>query len=106
MSGDMNINMSQFTAKQAKLWKEIQRILWEKWDPIGVYEEDGEWDDEYDCYVPHIFSMAIEGKDHVSIAAYLTSTIKQNMGLSRGHGESHDLKIAKLIVQTKEEAVG
>lgn len=83
----------------------IQRILWEKWDPIGVFEEDSEWDDEYDSYVPHIFRLAIEGKDHIRIAASLTSTINQSIGLSVTDNVN-DIKVAKLIVQAKEELMG
>ena len=95
--------MSKLTTKQKEFWKKIQRILWEKWDPIGVYEKDSEWDDEYDSYVPHIFRLAIEGHDHIRIAASLTSTINQNIGLSTSNNNEHDLKVAKLIVQAKEE---
>jgi len=97
--------MSKLTSKQKELWKKIQKILWEKWDPIGVYEEDSEWDDEYDSYVPHIFRLAIEGNDHIRIAASLTSTINQNIGLSASNNE-HDLKVGRLIVQAKEEILG
>jgi len=61
--------MSKLSPQQKELWKKIQRILWEKWDPIGVYEKDSEWGDEYDTYVPHIFRLAIEGNDHIRIAA-------------------------------------
>jgi len=98
--------MSKLSPKQKELWKRIQRILWEKWDPIGVYEKDSEWDDEYDSYVPHVFRLAIEGNDYIRIAASLTSTINQNIGLSASNNNEHDIKIAKLIVQAKEEILG
>ncbi len=98
--------MSRLAPKQKELWEKIQRILWEKWDPIGVYEEDSEWDDEYDSYAPHIFRLVIEGNDHIRIAASLTSTINQNIGLSASNNNEHDLKVAKLIVQAKKEILG
>ena len=98
--------MKRLSPKQKELWKRIQRILWEKWDPIGVYEKDSVWDDEYDSYVPHIFRLAIEGNDHMRIAASLTSTIKQNIGLSTSNNNEHDIEVAKLIVQAKVETLG
>jgi len=98
--------MSKLSPQQKELWKKIQRILWEKWDPIGVYEKDSEWGDEYDTYVPHIFRLAIEGNDHIRIAASLTATINQNIGLSGSNNNERDLKVAQLIVDAKEEILG
>lgn len=97
--------MKKLSQKQKRLWAEIKSILWEKWDPIGVYEPDSEWDDEYDSYVPHIFRLAIEGCDHIRIAASLTSTINQSIGLSADTNNVHDLKIAKLIVNAKQDII-
>jgi len=85
------------------LYDRIAKILWEKWDPIGVYEADGEWDDEYDSYVPHIFRLAIEGKDAIHIANSLSSSTKQNIGLEPQKG--HDLHVAKLIIEAKHEII-
>ena len=98
--------MSKLSPRQKELWKKIQRILWKKWDPIGVYEEYSEWCDEYDCYVPHVFRLAVEGNDHIRIAASLTSTINQNIGLGASNNNEHDIKVAKLIVRAKEETLG
>ncbi|MES9826598.1 MAG: hypothetical protein ABW127_19440 [Candidatus Thiodiazotropha endolucinida] len=96
--------MNKLSADQKAFYKEVSRILWEKWDPIGVYEPDAEWDDEYDSYVPHVFRLAIEGKDAVRIANSLSTSAEQNMGLSAA--KEHDLNIAKLIVKTKQEMLG
>ncbi|WP_278350512.1 hypothetical protein [Marinobacter nauticus] len=99
--------MSKKLGRQEKeLWERIRSILWEKWDPIGVYEPDSEWDDEYDSYVPHIFRLAVEGCDHIRIAASLTATINQNIGLSAADKNEHDLHVAKLIVAAKQELLG
>lgn len=92
--------------KEKELWVRISKILWKDWDPIGVYEEDSEWDDEYDSYVPHIFRLAIEGCDHIRIAASLTATINQNIGLSARNNNEHDIKIAMLIVNAKKKILG
>jgi len=71
-----------------------------------VYEPDSEWDNEYNSYVPHIFRLAIEGRDHVHIAGSLALTATQNMGLSPSHNKHHELHVAKLIIQAKEELLG
>ncbi len=96
--------MNKLSADQKAFYKEVSRILWEKWDPIGVYEPGAEWNDEYDSYVPHTFRLAIEGKDAVRIASSLSTSAEQNMGLSAS--KKHDLNIAKLIVKTKLEMLG
>ncbi len=98
--------MSKLNPKEEELWNAIRIILWEKWDPIGVYEEDSEWDDEYDSYVPHLFRLAIEGSDYTKIAASLKSTIKQSIGLSCENNSQHNIDIARLIVAAKQELLG
>jgi len=95
--------MSQLSRKQKELWKEISKILWEKWDPIGVYEEDSEWTDEYGSYVPHIFRLAVDGADSHKIAASLASTAHQNMGFELVKNSESDLRVANLIVQATEQ---
>jgi hypothetical protein len=93
--------MNQLTKKQKAFLAEVKKILWEKWDPIGVNDGENECDDEYDSYAPHIFRLAIEGKDAIRIAQSLTISTEQNIGL--GASREHDLKIAELILQTKKE---
>ena len=98
--------MEELTDKQKELWEKIRRTLWEKWDPIGLYEEDSEFDDEYDNYVPHIFRLAIENHDYLRIATSLTSTSNQIIGLSVSDNNERDLKVARIIVQAKKEILG
>ena len=98
--------MNKLTPEQKKLWKRIAQILWEKWDPIGVYEEGSDWNDEYDNYVPHIFRLAIESNDHSRIASSLTATTNQNIGLSAKENNDRDIKVAKLILDAKKEILG
>ena len=95
--------MSQLSKKQKELWNEISRILWEKWDPIGVYEKDSEWNDEYDSYVPHIFRLASEGADSYKIAASLAASAHQSMGFKLIKNSESDLRVANLIIQAKEQ---
>ena len=99
--------MKKSLSKNEKLlYKQIARILWKDWDPIGVYNEEDEWDDEYDSYVPHIFRLAIEGADAHKIAKHLTSIVRENMGMSTTSGNESDSVIAKLIINERKEILG
>lgn len=91
-------------AKEKAFYTEVSRILWEEWDPIGVNDGDNTWDDEYNSYAPHVYRLALEGKDAIKIASALSSSAEQSMGLSPSRG--HDLNIAKLIVKKKQEICG
>lgn len=92
--------------KEQQLWDRISEILWKEWDPIGLYEPNSNWDDEYNSYVPHVFKQAIENCDHVRIAAFLNSTIKQNMGLQVEDNNHRDINVAKIIVRSKLDILG
>ena len=99
--------MSKWTPQKKEFHNAIRKILWEKWDPIGVYEPGATWDDEYDSYAGNVFSLAIEGKDAIKIASYLSSSAKQSMGLSESSEPlKHDLRIAEIIINTKKEILG
>ena len=96
--------MIKNSSLQNKFYSAVSTILWEKWDPIGVNDGDGEWSDEYDSYVPHIYRLAMNGNDADCIAKSLTLSVTQSMGM--GQSPSHDLKVAKLIVKAKAEIIG
>lgn len=85
--------------EERRLFEEIAGILWNDWDPIGVNDGENEWNDEYDSYVPHIFRLALEGKNASRIALFLSSTIEQNIGLSAS--TQYDLEVANKIVEAK-----
>lgn len=99
--------MKKSLSKNEKLfYKRIARILWENWDPIGVYNEEDEWDDEYDSYVPHIFRLAVEGADAHKIANHLTLIVRENMGMSTTSGNESDSMIANQIINERNEILG
>ena len=91
---------------EKKLFKRIARILWKDWDPIGVYNEEDEWDNEYDGYVPSIFRLAIENRDVYKISAHLIELQKNSMGLETQENNEIDKKIAELIIKAKQEIIG
>lgn len=53
-----------------KYWIEVDRILWEDWDPIGVNDLGGP-DDEYSRYVASVVKLIEEGADEFKIAKLL-----------------------------------
>ena len=91
---------------EKELYKRVARILWKDWDPIGVYNEEDEWDDEYDGYVPSVFNLLIEGRDTHKISNHLTIIASESMGLSTTTGNEHDTKIANLLISAKVELLG
>ncbi len=96
---------TELSQKEKELYKRIARILWKDWDPIGVYNDKDEWDNEYDSYVPSIFRLALENRDIYKISNHLTKLQSNNMGLSAILGNEHDKNIAKLIIKSKQEII-
>ena len=52
----------KLSLEQIKLYKDIDEILWNDWDPIGMKMIANWARDEYDGYVPSIFSLRVKGK--------------------------------------------
>jgi hypothetical protein len=96
--------MNKLTSEQKIFFEKVKELLWEVWDPIGVNDGENDWNDEYDSYAPHVFRLAIEGKDAMRIAQSLSLSISQNMGLTPN--KEHDLHVAKAIVDAKTEILG
>jgi hypothetical protein len=66
--------------EQIILYKKIDDILWNDWDPIGIKDYGG-LRDEYQGYIPEIFDMIIKGQTPKDIAKKLNSIAKERMGL-------------------------
>lgn len=65
--------------EQIELYKVVDEILWNDWDPIGINDIASR--DEYQSYIPEIFSMLIENKDVNTIAERLNEIATKRMGL-------------------------
>ncbi|EGQ8024292.1 hypothetical protein [Vibrio vulnificus] len=84
--------------EQLELYKRIDEILYYKWDPIGV--SDSGWArDEYQSYLPQLFSLVMKSQSPQEICKYLTEST-QYMGLQLSR--DLDLAIAKLILEVKD----
>lgn len=66
---------------QLALYKRIDEILWEDWDPIGVSDIE-EARDEYQSYLPGIFALALDRCDVDEIADRLHLIERQAMGMT------------------------
>jgi len=67
-------------AKDFVLYKRIDDVLWFDWDPIGV--NDIAPRDEYQSYVPEIFSLVKAKEDRQVIADRLLKLETEDMGMS------------------------
>ena len=60
---------------------EIDRVLWEIWDPIGV-NDSPEARDEYHSYIHDVYALLKAAATREEIAAHLTRVERERMGLS------------------------
>ena len=77
------------------LWKQIDKILWEDWDPIGINDCNNA-SDEYTGYSPQILQMKLQGASKKEIAQKLLEYEKSQMGFL-GNADNCD-KVAKKII--------
>jgi hypothetical protein len=82
MMAEKNKRVNKMTSEQEKIYNEINEILWNDWDLIGINDEAPR--DEYQSYTPAIFSLKIKGADKKAIAEKLYEIETIRMGLS-GH---------------------
>jgi hypothetical protein len=87
---------------QLALYEQIDRLLWDAWDPIGI---SGNLNarDEYYGYLPGIFALALDRCDVREIADRLHSIETINMGLigNRDHCEW----VAQQICAARDELI-
>lgn len=68
-------------ASQSELYRRVDEVLHYLWDPIGSAGVP-EARDEYDSYVPQVFSMIVANRDAKEIEEHLISIESDRMGLS------------------------
>ena len=66
---------------QNELYRRVDEVLSYLWDPIGVAGIP-EARDEYHGYLPHIFSMLVNGSAEGAIADYLNEVVSDRMGMT------------------------
>lgn len=82
----------------------LREIGWGIWDPIGLANPDGTWDDacadEYDSYLLAVVSLLCRGGTKEEASAYLADIASNHMGLStinRGTASSTATAIADYL---------
>lgn len=78
-----------------RLVAEVDRILWEDWDPIGVNEIPGVRD-EYSSYVPSVVRLVQSGADESRISQHL-QTIEE-VSIDVGINADRCRRVAEKIV--------
>jgi len=86
------------TPEQNELYQRVGEVLHYLWDPIGVSDVP-EARDEYDSYVPQVFSLLIRPAPSEEILDFLVTTETSTMGLS---GSDRARERAKQIVEILE----
>ena len=95
----MNKNLS---ITDRELWMRTNEILHYVWDPIGVSGVP-QARDEYDSYVPQVFSLLKQNATSAVIADHLTSIARDQMGLSISDASiKHATETADVLVDYKE----
>lgn len=83
-------------AKEFLIYKKIDEILWQDWDPIGI-NDMSDARDEYDGYVSQLFNLKKSGSSKEEIAKCLFKIEKERIGL--GGSLDSCLKIADKIIR-------
>jgi len=81
---------------ERELRQRINEVLHYLWDPIGVRGEPHARD-EYDAYVPEIYSLLQKDASAEQLAAHLEEIEAERMGLSSNH--EHSVSIAHKLLE-------
>jgi hypothetical protein len=80
---------------EGELHRRINEVLHYIWDPIGVHGEPNARD-EYDSYVPHVYSLLQSGATADQIADHLEEIATERMGLKSN--KKHSLVTAHSLL--------
>lgn len=83
-----------------ELYRRCDEVLHYIWDPIGVSDAPPARD-EYEGYLPHVFTLVRDGADAATIAQYLLSIETGAMGLSGAPDKARDT--AELLLAWREQ---
>ncbi|WP_298546237.1 hypothetical protein [uncultured Aquimarina sp.] len=75
-----------------ELFVQVDMILWEEWDPIGVNNYGGP-SDEYTGYVPSVVKLILDGSDIAKITKLLQQHSNVNMGMTSKLGDHKAIAI-------------
>lgn len=87
-------------SKESKLYQQVDEILWNDWDPIGVKGFAPR--DEYQMYLPSIYKMLVDNATVNDIARKLGQIATERMGLSSN--PDFEMKVAQKLIIAKNES--
>ena len=85
--------------KDKKLYQHVDEVVHYIWDPIGVCDEP-DARDEYESYLPQIFSQIIKSSKKIETVEILTRITKDDIGLDPNLTQIN--KAVDLIYEYKE----
>ena len=85
--------------EERTLYKRVDEVLYYLWDPIGVAEVV-EARDEYDSYVPQVFTLLRQEADASQIAQFLSAIVRDRMGMTPD--ESRAQRIATILLEYRD----
>jgi hypothetical protein len=92
--------MEKYAARRTK--REIDRVLWEVWDPIGV-NKFPDARGEYGMYVNAVFELRVSGASDETITQHLAQIATDRMGLeSPGFSTPQTVSALRAIPLTSE----
>ena len=87
--------------KVKHLLREVEVVLWEDWDPIGV-NDTPEAKGEYDSYAGAVFTVALKTRSAMAIAEHLIAVEHAAMGYEK-RDPSGLLPVAEKILKIVEK---
>jgi hypothetical protein len=90
---------------QMKLYRRIDEILTFVWDPIGIKEIPGARD-EYQGYLPQVFTRVLGATEPAFIAEYLLFIESEQMGFTVFFkSRKRAFKIAELLIELRDHII-
>lgn len=86
--------------------EEIYIILCRDWDPIGIYKDESDWDEEYQSYIPAVYKYLMKSDDPKKIEDFLENITKTAMGIRPRLGNGRAKRAALALVQKKKDFYG
>lgn len=83
--------------KEYKEYAKELNLLLNRWDPIGVSSREDGVKDEYECFIPPIFTVLRSNLKKDDLINVLSNHLLVHVGLPKGNGELDD--IAKKIIK-------
>ena len=93
----------KLSPEQNELYKRVDEVLHYVWDPIGVAGEPHARD-EYNSYLPKVFSLLLETEDGSFIAEYLMDVESDAMGLTPADRETAE-EVTGILIKWKEKCL-